>query len=391
MILVRYSVDGSRLFTAGYPSGVLQFWDSASGKEVRRIETPAGYRGSADYAHLPADWSTVYVPWEKRKVVNFQKDGKRDWRIDMDGAILVYDTATGRQRPALKPAPGHSVVTCYLSPDGHKLVALERSSFHRGKDAANTVILWDTEKGIHRPLGEGYPMVAFTADSTRFLMSLHMDKPEFGVLKLFTSDGTEIAELDRVEGQRISSPMLAPDGKRFVVQEGKGRIDRPAMLRVWDLSSPKRIASFPPGGKFPFGATAWSPDSRRLAAVDYNGGVRVWDVVTGHLLLQKRFGETMRTVQVAFSPDSRRLAVEGLPKGESAEDRDPDPSDLPQPRVFLFDLASPTTEPEVVVCPHGYTGGLAFAPDGKTLAVGGAGAVHLFDMTHSSRSEAKGY
>ena len=37
---VAFSPDGARLFTAGYPSGIVQFWDVASCTEVRRIDTP---------------------------------------------------------------------------------------------------------------------------------------------------------------------------------------------------------------------------------------------------------------------------------------------------------------------------------------------------------------
>src|SRR3954471_23281552 len=49
---VQFSTDGTRLFTAGYPSGMLQFWDVASGQELRRIATPSGGRSTAEYAGL---------------------------------------------------------------------------------------------------------------------------------------------------------------------------------------------------------------------------------------------------------------------------------------------------------------------------------------------------
>ena len=58
-----------------------------------------------------------------------------------------------------------------------------------------------------------------------------------------------------------------------------------------------------------------------------------------------------------------------------------DPHEVPQPRVTLIDLKDGTASPRTLVAPRGYVGPLAFAPDGKTLALGGLGAVHLFDLT----------
>ncbi len=74
---VAFSPDGTRLFGAGYPSGIVQIWDVASHKDIRQINTPPGLRGTANYAVLTPDWKTLYVPVDKRKVTPFERGGRR--------------------------------------------------------------------------------------------------------------------------------------------------------------------------------------------------------------------------------------------------------------------------------------------------------------------------
>jgi hypothetical protein len=65
------------------------------------------------------------------------------------------------------------------------------------------------------------------------------------------------------------------------------------------------------------------------------------------------------------------------------DEQEPNPLDLPQPRIFLFDLAN-SANPEVLIAPHGYIGDLAFSPDSKTIALGGLGCVWLFNCTSAN-------
>jgi hypothetical protein len=81
-----------------------------------------------------------------------------------------------------------------------------------------------------------------------------------------------------------------------------------------------------------------------------------------------------------FGPDGKWLAVPGQPIPEGVRQilRE-NPLDLPQPRVYLFDLSA-DHPPEVVVAPHGFVGRAAFSRDGRTLGLGGYGCVWLFDL-----------
>ena len=92
-------------------------------------------------------------------------------------------------------------------------------------------------------------------------------------------------------------------------------------------------------------------------------------------------GKNAGLLDPVFSPDGKWLAVPGqqAPEG-TGRITDEDPLKLPQPRVFLFDLAA-GSEPEVVVAPHGFgLGRAAFSPNVRTLALGGYGCVWLFNL-----------
>ena len=374
---VQFTPKGT-LFVAGYPSGVIQVWDTKTGKELRRIESPSGYRGSADYALTPDDFGTLFVPQDGRKYVP-NKDPKKPGRREYNGKVLVWDLATGKEKPSLKAQPGYGILSGHLSPDGGRIITTERSSGPTGDtQIPDLVRMTDTATGKSWNLAEGYGMATFSADGKRaYLTVIDNGTGAGGGLLVFDSEGKPQPALIPQTKQRLSFPTLSPDGKYLAVNESKGRINQSGSLKVIDLASGKIIAEFASGGDYPFLSFAFSPDGRLLAASDYDSKLRVFDVAKKSVVLEYKFEGMNLGEALAFSPDGKRLAVPARVK--SARVRDPDPLDFPQPRVYLFDLKKKASEE--IVCPHGWAGGIAFSADGKTLAFGGAGAVHLFDMT----------
>lgn len=378
---VRFNADGSRLFAAGYPSGILQLWDVATGTEVRRVESPRGYRGSADYAELTADWATVFVPVEKRIVKREEKDGEKVTRIEQSGEVRSWNLADGTPRPPLKL--DRSPLYAVPSPDGSKLLTLERPSYTAGKSGgqpADVIVFRDLAAGTATEIGAGYGMFAFTPDGTRFVVaaSPHGDKPA-RVTVHDAATGQVTATLT-VVGEKGATywPTVSPDGKRVVAEARAADPAKKSVARVWDLDTGKVVTELiPPKPDFvPY--PRFTPDGRFVTGTGRRVAA-VWPAAGGKPVLAVDYGDAMLLRGVAVSPDGKTVAMAVMPEPDRSLGNEPDPDDLGQPWVDVYDLATGAKR-ERLACPPGWVTSAAFRPGSSTLAVGANGGVYLFDL-----------
>jgi hypothetical protein len=180
---------------------------------------------------------------------------------------------------------------------------------------------------------------------------------------------------------------FTPDGKHFIgASWGGHRESHP--VAVWDVAKRERLRSLDEDvNDTPFSAVAVAPDAKTIALAagwGRRGGaltVVFWDLASGdevgHLEglanaeeARNRGGRVFEAL--AYSPDGRSLAI------------------LLEGRVLLVELATSKLRGEITFAagPQGQAerqaatfGALAFAPGGRTLAVGCSdGAIRRFDL-----------
>jgi WD40 repeat protein len=149
-----------------------------------------------------------------------------------------------------------------------------------------------------------------------------------------------------------------PNGQCLATAGGDGRRRG---VKVWDARNGRELLAISAGQEYfsvPFTAVAFSPDGGHLVTGKVSGEVQVWDARTGRevVTLGRHSGEPRG---VTFSPDGRHLA--------SAADGE----------VILWDAARLTEEQKPRIPPiRGQVTGpnlnVAFSPDSRTLATGGA-------------------
>jgi eukaryotic-like serine/threonine-protein kinase len=160
-------------------------------------------------------------------------------------------------------------------------------------------------------------------------------------------------EIFRPREAKSQLVLLSPDCGRVIYASG-----HEPMLHLWHVAAAREIAVLR-GHEGEVLSIASSGDGSRVASSSTDGSVRLWDFSTGRPL-GVLDGKAKPIVWMQFSTDGSRLATYSADPGVQIWDVS---------RGVVMRTIAGMTEP----------GPLRLSPDGKRLAVGGAGQVHVWD------------
>jgi WD40 repeat protein len=299
-------------------------------------------------------------------------DGRTLASGERRGSIICWDARTERPRWMIEAhAGGDHGYTHVMS------VAFSPD----GKTLASggwdqTVRLWDAATGelkLILPHEDLVYCVAFSPDGKTLASGDHE-----AVVRLWEVRTGRLGAALRADRGSVGSVAFSPDGKTLA--SGGYSLSKLGVVRLWDLAERAIRLEIPSQTTR---AVAFSPDGRIVASTGYkkraegnqiDGAVRLWDARTGELKRAFTVGGDGRTSAgpVAFSPDGRLVASGGA-VGERVRERRPG-------AVYVWDVGTGRLL-WTQACHDDDVTSLAFLPDGKTLVSGGRDqAVKLWEI-----------
>jgi WD40 repeat protein len=313
---VVFSPDGKALASRGGLDGSVRLWSPRTGNVVHTFEG-----------------LTKVNPWRFNRTAGlaFSPDSKTLAAGDKN-VIRFWDVAGGKEKENWK---AHLSTLCIaFSRVGARLA----SGGVDGKDK-NSIRIWDVKAGkeLRRcQLLKDEPPIHLDFSSNGDKLAVVVEEDDMHLYDVST--GKHLHRLEHYWASRIA---YAPDGKAIASARGR-------TIRLWDPITGKELFTEFEGHRSGITAVALSPNGKLVASGGDN--IRLWQADTGaliHKIEVKGF-----IAAVAFSPDSKTLASAGRDRA-----------------VRLWDTASgkPTGELKghnLVLC------GVAFSPNGQYLASG---------------------
>lgn len=291
---LEYSPDGSRI-AMGSQSGETIIWDAETGKQLLAL---AGHKGAInDVAFSPGcvkhpetifEWCGVWLATASR-----------------DGTAKVWDVSPGGSRD-LTTLPGF-IVGFLDKTRLYTLGYIDPGEYQKMEYQTWAVSSNGNNQQISRSIiNSASPVVGgcMSADATR-LATIGSDDT-VTVWDTATGQSQVTIATDPNPDIFILAIACNANGKRIAIDNSDGSI------KIWDTVANKELQSLSGNSGPDFGAIAFSPDDKRIAAGgNYDGTVKIWDASTGKELLTLT-GHTLPVYGISFSTDGKRIASGGM-------------------------------------------------------------------------------